>query len=228
MILTILATSTISFAALAENEATPTSGTAAPVAAPAATPEPSPAPPPVAARPVDSSRIQVGVAFLPMLLGEGTVTSPQFSGSVTGDLKFAYGFVLTAGYVVVAGLCVGIAPQLILNVLGRNTPGDSSTEIDLSARIAYAYHVIPRLAVYAEVLPGYSIFSVPRLANGQGAPQGFVVAAGAGAAYDFTDMFFANLGIGYQMGFQSSSFGGKSYEDYTRFLRIAVGGGMKF
>jgi opacity protein-like surface antigen len=99
------------------------------------------------------------------------------------------------------------------------------------ARIAYEYAVIPRLAVYAEFLPGYSIISLPSSVTFLGekppSPKGFVLDFGAGAAFDITDQFFVNLGIGYQMGWQNTSGGGG--QDYkTRFLRIALGGGVKF
>ncbi|MGB8294862.1 MAG: hypothetical protein WCG85_05495 [Polyangia bacterium] len=232
-ILSILATSLMSYSAMAQDEAAPAPEGAAP--APAAEPDAAPAPAPaaepaIAAAPAaaSESKFQVGVAFLPMLIGRGTVTTPLSSASVTGDLKFAYGVGLTAGYAVIPGLSVGIAPQFIFNVKGEDATGDAAKEIDLMARIAYAYHVIPNLAVYAEVLPGYSIFSVPNLPSGQGSPKGFVIAGGVGGAYDITDMFFANLGVGYQMGFQTYSYGGKSYDDKTRFLRLAVGGGVRF
>ena len=230
-ILSILATSLMSYAAVAQDEAAapPAEGAApAPEAAPAAAPAPAPEMAPAPAAAAADTKFQVGIAFLPMLIGKETVQSPLGSGSATSDLKFAYGFGLTAGYAVIPGLSVGIAPQFIFNVNEKNATGDAAKEIDLMARIAYAYHVIPNLAVYAEVLPGYSIFSVPNLPSGVSSPKGFVFAGGVGGAYDITDMFFANLGVGYQMGFQTYSFGGKSYDSKTSFLRIAVGGGVKF
>jgi hypothetical protein len=232
-ILSILATSLMSYAAMAQDEAAPApeGGAPAPAAEPGAAPAPAPAAEPaVAAAPAaaSESKFQVGVAFLPMLIGKEKSTNPLTGGSATNDLKFAYGVGLTAGYAVIPGLSVGIAPQFIFNVIGSKATGDAATEIDLMARIAYAYHVIPNLAVYAEVLPGYSIVSVPNLPSGVSSPKGFVFAGGVGGAYDITDMFFANLGVGYQMGFQTYSFGGKSYDSKTSFLRIAVGGGVKF
>lgn len=233
-ILSILATSLMSYAAMAQNEPVPPPEGAppapegAPAMAPASAPPPEAAPAPVAAAPPAESKIQVGIAFLPMLIGKETSTNPVVTASVTNDLKFAYGFGLTAGYAVIPGLSVGIAPQFIFNVIAKGSTGDAATEIDLMARIAYAYHVIPKLAVYAEVLPGYSIFSVPNLPDGVSSPKGFVLAAGVGGAYDITDMFFANLGVGYQMGFQTYSYSGKSYDSKASFLRIAVGGGVKF
>lgn len=248
-ILSILATSLMSYAAMAQNEPVPPPEGAppapegAPAMAPASAPAPESAPAPLAAAAPAESKIQVGIAFLPMLIGKEKVsgTVSGFKLDQSNDLKFAYGVGLTAGYAVIPGLSVGIAPQFIFGIkedVAGASP-DAATEIDLMARIAYAYHVIPALAVYAEVLPGYSIIVLPdSQKNSNGAstdnPKGFVMAFGAGAAYDINDMFFVNLGIGYQIGFQSTSVqvtgvpGSSSMDTKTSFLRIAVGGGVKF
>jgi opacity protein-like surface antigen len=197
--------------------------------APAPAAEVAPASAPMASAAGDESRIQVGIGFLPMLLGSlRTGPSSDNSGS---DLAFAYGFGLSASYRIIAGLSVGIAPQLILHVKDKKLP-DSQMEYDIMARIAYAYTVLPKFSVYAEVLPGYSIISLPSGMRYMGekppSPKGFVIGFGAGAAYDVTDMIFVNLGVGYQIGLQTMSVGGTDYVFKTKFLRIAVGGGVKF
>jgi hypothetical protein len=200
-----------------------------PAAAPTAEPGTAAAEPTApAAAAAPEKKIQVGVAFLPMLLGSiGTGNSGDDSW---GDMSPAYGVGLSFGYKVIAGLSVGVAPQFLFHVKDKNK-SDSSAEYDIMARIAYEYAVIPRLAVYAEFLPGYSIISLPSSVTFLGekppSPKGFVLDFGAGAAFDITDQFFVNLGIGYQMGWQNTSGGGG--QDYkTRFLRIALGGGVKF
>jgi len=226
-ILSILATSLMSYAAVAQDEAAAPAPEAAPAAAPAPAPEMAPAP--VAAVAPADKKIQVGIAFLPMVMGRQK-TSGLGPSSTTG-LKLAYGVGITAGYAVIPGLTVGIAPQVIFHLIGDNGSGDSATEYDLMVRIAYAYTVIPKLSVGVEVLPGYSIIAIPSsLKEGTSFdnPKGFVMAFGAGAAYDVTDMFFANVGIGYQIGFQSTSIMGTSEDIKTSFLRILVGGGVKF
>jgi opacity protein-like surface antigen len=201
-----------------------------PEAAAEAAPTAEEAPPPAAAV-APESKFRVGIAVLPMLMGKG---GGGDTGDITwGDLKTAYGVGLSFGYKVIAGLSVGIAPQILLNVKGKeNDPYDASKEWDVMARIAYEYTVIPKLDVYGELLPGYSII---QLASGRSYagvapsnPKGFVIGFGAGAAYDVTDQFYANLGIGYQMGFGSFSteMGDQAFR--TKFLRIALGGGMKF
>jgi hypothetical protein len=243
-ILSILATGLLSYSAIAQEEAAPPSEGAAPApeAAPAAAPEAAPAPapemaPPAAAAPAAASdtKFEAGIAFLPMLLGKMKVSGA--GGSATSDLAFAYGVAPVFGYAVIPGLTVGIAPQFIFNVKPKGE-SSSATEYDFMARIAYAYPVIPKLTAGLEILPGYSMISLPSEAKnvGQGVtlsnPKGFVMAFGATAAMDITDMIFVNLGIGYQMGFQSASAsaGGRSASGdvKTSFLRIAVGGGVRF
>jgi hypothetical protein len=202
-----------------------------PVAEP--TPTTDAAAPAVAATVAPESKFRVGIAVLPMLMG--TVGAGEKDDLTWNDLKMAYGVGLVFGYKVIAGLSVGIAPQLLLNVKGKDESFDSydpSKELDLMARIAYEYTVIPKLDVYAEVLPGYSmiLFADGRSYMGEAPPnpKGLVIGFGAGAAYDITDQFFANLGVGYQMGFGAFSVAGADYGFRTKFLRIAVGGGMKF
>jgi hypothetical protein len=237
-ILSILATSLMSYAAVAQDEAAapPAEGAApAPEAAPAAAPAPAPEMAPAPAAAAADTKFQVGIAFLPMLIGKqkesGTVSG--FKIDQSNDLKFAYGVGITASYVIIPGLSAGIAPQAIFNVIPKNASGDAAKEFDIMARIAYAYPVIPQLSVGVEVLPGYSIISLPSSMSNQGGvkvdnPKGFVIGFGATAAYDINNMFFANLGVGYQMGFQSTSVAGSSVDSKTSFLRILVGGGVKF
>lgn len=184
---------------------------------------------PAAPAAAEKSKIQVGVAFLPMLLG--SVTAGPSSDNSSTDLSPAYGVGLTASYRIIAGLSVGIAPQFLFHVKDKNA-SDSAKEYDLMARIAYDYNVIPELAVYAEVLPGYSIISFPDSTKWMGekppSPKGFVVGFGVGAAYDVSNQVFVNVGVGYQLGFQTLSFQNTDYDNKTKFLRLAIGGGMKF
>jgi hypothetical protein len=54
-----------------------------------------------------------------------------------------------------------------------------------------------------------------------------VIAGGVGAMMDVSDRLFVNIGMGYQIGFQSASPSGEKWGLQTRFLRIALGIGMK-
>ncbi len=177
---------------------------------------------PSSAQPASRRKLQVGVAFLPMALGKFT-TAP--GGVVqTADAAFAYGVALSGVYEVLPGLLVGLAPQVTFNVKDK-TQSKAAKELDVLARVAYAYQPVDTISVYAEVLPGYSLIIPPGAAA---YPRGFVLAFGGGAAMDLTERFFANLGVGYQIGFQNRSGPGGSFETRTKFVRVALGGGVKF
>lgn len=215
-ILSVLATSLVSYGASAQPEGAPPAAPP-PEGAPPAAAAPEAAPAPVAG---EDKKIDVGVNFLPMLMGKAK------GEDASQDLKFAYGFGLSANYQVIPGLFVGIAPQFILNVKADMAGAKAAKELDLFARVAYSYKVIPGLGVYGEFLPGYSIGMLPSEYKDAGLknPKGFVLAFGAGATYDVNEQIFLNLGVGYQLGLQKSD--GNKYG--TRFLRVAVGAGMRF
>lgn len=180
-------------------------------AAPAAAPAESTA---AVAAPATDSKIQVGVNLLPMLMGKAK------GDGASMDLKLAYGVGLFFGYTVAPGLSVGVAPQAIFNLKPKDLDTDAAKEYDILARIAYNYTVAPKLNVMVEAMPGYSIITPPEGSNG----KGFVIAGGVGASYDVTDQAFVNLGVGYQYGMQKID----SAKFNVSFLRIAVGGGMRF
>ncbi len=212
-------------------EAAPDAG-AAPVgdaAAPAPAPAPAPAaataasvPAPEAAQPVASRRkIQVGLSFLPM--AAGTFTSSPGGEPKAADAAFAYGFGLTVCYEVLRGLLVGVAPQLIYSVKGKTDP-TAAKQLDLMLRVAYAYQLLDGISVYAEGLGGYSKILAPV----GDSPTGLVLAFGAGGAMDLTDRIFANLGVGYEKGFQNRSQDSVELQTRTQYVRVTLGGGVKF
>jgi len=191
----------------------------APTGDPAAAPAPetvaAPAPAPTVATP--ESKMQLGLNLLPMLLGKGK------AGDTSSDLAFAYGVGLSFGYAVIPGLTVGVAPQAIFNEKPKDIPAgftvNASKEYDLMLRVAYAYTVAPKIGLYAEVLPGYSIISI----SGSDSAKGLVLAGGVGGMFDVTDQVFVNVGVGYQLGLQKVSGNNAT----ASFLRIAVGAGVK-
>lgn len=183
---------------------------------------PVPQPPvlsaPVGAQPPSpsSGKVQLGVAFVSM--GLGKMTQALKGVRETSDALFAYGLGLTIDYRILPGLTLGIAPQAILNVKAKDSSLAAAREVDLLARVAYAYPIAEGALMYAEVLPGYSLIITDDLS------KGMVVAAGAGVAVDVTARAYVNLGLGYQMGFQK--FEGDDHK--TTYVRAALGGGMRF
>ena len=178
-----------------------------------------PAPPP--------RRIKVGLSFLPM--GFGRVTTPIGGTAVTGDALFTYGFGLLASFRVIAGLELGIAPQIVYNVNYKTYPSviaapPAGKETDLMARVAYTFPVVETIGLYLEALPGYSTISQP----GSSSAKGFVLGLGGGILMDVTDRIFATIGGGDQLGFQSVSVSGTSFDDRTKYVRANLGGGVRF
>lgn len=204
-------------------EAAPAAATTAPApAAAVATATPAPVQPPAARR-----KIQVGLSFLPMGMGRYTF-SDTYTTTASFEASFAYGLGLSAGYEVLPGLVVGLAPQVIFNVQPKPLEAANpavAREYDLMARVAYELRPVQGIAVYAEVLPGYSKISPSDDASPS---SGLVLAFGVGCAADLTDRFFVSLGGGYQMGFQNQSDGVHILELRTNYVRVALGGGVRF
>jgi hypothetical protein len=205
-------------------------------------PAPTPAAPPPALNevvtplPADTAapagplhgRLQVGLSFLPMAVGQFHGASGAMAE--TADAAFAYGAGLSVGYAVIPGIFVGVAPQAIFNVRPKDAgvaqdlgaAGSGDREYDLMLRVAAYFHTPAEgTDVYAEVLPGYSVIS--RSGGGPSA-KGPVVGVGAGATVDMWSRAFATLGAGYQWGFQKVH----SIEAWTRYVRLTVGGGVRF
>jgi hypothetical protein len=174
------------------------------------------------APPAAQRRIEVGLSVLPMGLGKFTASPGGMT--FTADAAFSYGFALQAGYVLLPGLTLGLAPQAFFNVKPKEQGSAGAQEYDLMARVAYALRVVDTIALFAEALPGYSIILPP---DGD-ASKGFVLGFGVGAAMDLSDRVFANLGVGYQVGFQKLPARDMSAEAKTRYLRLALGGGVRF
>jgi hypothetical protein len=206
---------------------------AAPVPAPpVAAPAPAPvdvavAPAPAPAAVGRARRIELGLAFLPMAFGK--ITSPFGTKEITGGASFAYGGSFALSYRVFAGLSLGFAPQAIFNVQYKVYPSQlmapgAATEYDLLARVGYTIPIVESVAVYAELLPGYSIIAL----QGASPAKGLMLAMGGGVAMDMTDRVFANIGAGYQVGFQSVSQMGMTLDNNSRYLRVALGGGVRF
>ena len=209
-------------------EATPVQNKA-PTTAPAPVASmPAPAGGDIAAAPAPNQaaagprKLQLGMSFLPMALGKYTYS--KTGTPETEDATFAYGLGLSGVYEVLPGLLVGLAPQVTFNVRPKSVE-DGAKQVDLMARVAYAYQLPDGLSVYAEVLPGYSLIL---LKSGAAAPNGLALAFGAGCAMDMTDRIFASLGVGYQLGFQRQAVDAIKVEHRTRYLRVALGGGVRF
>jgi TolB-like protein len=176
-------------------------------------------------------KLQLGLSFLPMALGRAPISSSDIKFDAhTASVPLAYGLGLSLDYRLTSKLTIGLAPQVVF----RFTPNDyympNTTEYDLMMRIAYTFIVFPKLALYVEALPGYAILDFSWSYYGFKTASGLVMAGGLGAMTDLSDRLFVSFGIGYQAIFQSSSVSSSYGDEFwfkTRFLRIALGVGMK-
>jgi hypothetical protein len=184
---------------------------------------PAAAPPAAAELPAPSPRrAQLGLSFMPMAVGKFISSTAAMTS--TQDASFAFGVGVSASYVVWAGLSVGVAPQAIFNVQPKEGSIGAAKQYDLMARVAYTVSVVDTIAVYAEVLPGYSFILPPA---GERA-QGPVVAFGAGGSMDLSDRTFLNLGVGYQIGYQKLPAVDANADARTKYVRVVLGGGVRF
>jgi hypothetical protein len=183
----------------------------------------APSPEPAAPSAPAVRKLHVGLSFLPMGMGK-YIYSPDTMSTVKSNAAFAYGFGLSVGYEILPRLVVGVAPQAVFNVKEKEPEIASNPvrEYDLLARVAYVMPVVEGTSIYAEVLPGYSV-----IMNDAGA-KGVVVAFGLGANIDLGERVFVSLAAGYQLGFQSWSEGTNTFQTRTRFVRMAIGGGVRF
>jgi Outer membrane protein beta-barrel domain len=169
---------------------------------------------------------RIGLSFLPM--GLGKFTTPIDAEPIQGDASFAYGFGLSASFRIIAGFSVGVAPQIISNVNYKVYPGALATpsavrETDLMARLAYTFPIVETIGLYVAVLPGYSIIGLAGTSA-----NGLVLAFEGGVDMGITDRIFANFGGGYQLGFQSVNDVEGKFDARTRYVRVNLGGGVRF
>ncbi|HEX2657801.1 MAG TPA: hypothetical protein VHU40_06000 [Polyangia bacterium] len=170
-------------------------------------------------------KLHLGLSALAMGLGKYRYTSGS-DEVVSSDAAFAYGLALSVGYEVIPHLVVGLVPQVIFHVQEK-VPEIAGTsppvqEWDVFARVAYEHDVVEGTQVFAELLPGVSTI------RNQSGPFGFVMGVGVGARMAVSERAFVNLGAGYQLGFQRWKEGVNTLEASTRYVRVALGGGVKF
>jgi hypothetical protein len=167
-------------------------------------------------------RWEASVSLLPM--GLGRFTSSPGGMTATEDAAFSYGFGLHAGYAVIPGLTLGLAPQVAFNVKPKVQDSKGAQEVDLMVRAAYSLHIVESIALFVEVLPGYSIIHPD---PGDSA-TGLVLGLGGGSTIELSEHAFASFGVGYQVGFQSLPAKDAGGETRTRYLRVAIGVGTRF
>jgi hypothetical protein len=174
------------------------------------------------AAPPARARREIALSLLPMGLGKFTASAGGMTA--TGDAAFSYGVAVQGGYRVLAGLTLGIAPQVLFNVKPKEQDSAGAQEFDFLLRAAYSHRVVETIALFVEVLPGYSLIHPP---DGD-TSKGPVLDVGGGANIDLSDRTFATFGVGYQVGFQKLPAKDGAGETRTGYVRVAIGVGTRF
>jgi hypothetical protein len=151
----------------------------------------------------------------------GELSAEQAGISTEAESRFAFGAGLSLGYDVWSGLIVGVAPQVITGTKPRDESQTAGNEFDLLARRGLPLLGSRRrrdlrrgLARLFALLPGPLQHQ-----------QGFVLAGGVGCEIDFSDHLYANVGLGYQKGWQTQT----ATANYrTSYVRVALGIGARF
>jgi hypothetical protein len=174
----------------------------------------------------ETSALRLGISLAPMPGGKLKTSSPL--GSQDVDLAFAFALAPVLDYSINQFLFVGLAPQYIFNVKGKDDTASAGSELDLRVRVGGNAKVADTLMLYGYLAPGYSILMRPEESRG-GADnaKGFVLGFAAGAMLSFTPVLFGTAELGYQVGYQKSTLAGNDIDAKTNFLHIGIGLGYR-
>src|SRR5262245_54196991 len=191
----------------------------APVPVPPAS-EPSP---PVLAQQAQESPPPAGPPLLGVTFDLFPVGTLSGSSGASNDSVFAVGTSAFVDGAVTPYLALGVSPQVIFRVKPDGLMDESAKEIDLRARLTGRLPVSPRVRAFARLSPGYSLIDFPsvqtRVPVDRPRPTGFVMDFSVGTEIAVVPRLSIVSGLGYQMGFQSSSEG----EFHTSYLHLGAG-----
>jgi hypothetical protein len=143
------------------------------------------------------------------LLPNGSITIGSGNNNNTNDAQAATAVGVIAETQVDELVTVGLAPRYVFGINAKNSTGDSSSQLDLRARVTVGGRVgVPKLRVYGFGEPGWSIVFIPqsvRLNNQSYHPNGFVINAGGGLSYELSSSLRGYFELGYQWGFQGTT-----------------------
>jgi hypothetical protein len=166
----------------------------------------------------ETSALRLGITLAPM--PTGTLKSNFLGVESSSSSAFAFAIAPTLDYSINQFVFVGLAPQYIINVKGKDAPGSAGSELDLRLRVGGNAKVADTLMLYGYLAPGYGIV----MPSGDGdSAKGLVLGFAAGAMLDFTPSVFGNAELGYQVGYQKVS----DVDAKTNFLHIGIGLGFR-
>jgi DNA gyrase inhibitor GyrI len=176
------------------------------------------APPPAAVRYTESfgppTTPLLGVAF--DMFPVGTLSTSANSS----DTVFAVGVSAFVDYSLSPWLAFGVSPQVIFRVKPDGLVDESAKELDLRGRLTARLPLSPKVRVFGRLSPGYSVIVLPSFPGlDRPNPAGLVMDVSVGAEVAVLPRLFIVSGLGYQMGFQSTSVG----DFRTRYLHLGAG-----
>ena len=207
--------------AAATEPAASVAGAPPPEAAPPAVVTTQAAPPPATISYTESSGPPttplLGVSFDMFPVGT-MATSAQ-----SNDTVFAVGVSAFIEGSLSPWLAFGVSPQVIFRVKPDGLMDESAKEFDFRARLTARLPLSPKVRAFGRLSPGYSVIALPDVPGGTSVdrsnPTGFVLDVSAGIEVAVLPNLFIISGLGYQMGFQSTSEG----DLHTRYLHLGAG-----
>jgi hypothetical protein len=175
----------------------------------------------VVARPPTQMRFSAMLVPTPI----GNVRDGSGGSEDTFGTQPTVGVMAAFDFVTRANVFVGLAPSYVAGIKARaDYDVVSSREFDLLVRLGYAHPLGERFHVYGYLAPGYSFVSgrIPGL-NAQGP----VLGVHAGGLFDLTPSFFLAAELGYQAGFQRSTFEPTDVAMASSFVQIGLGVGAR-
>lgn len=179
--------------------------------------------------PSPKTSAQAQVELLPT--GSAKLSATGFNSQTT-DTDTAYGISASFARDIHPNVSIGVAPRLILNVASDedDSGDDSSTALDLRARVTAHFPVAPRMEAYASLSPGFTIIFPDE--DDADSASGFAIGGAAGVTYEVSPTMFINGELGYQRAFTSTEImsGGQDFDvdlDLS-YLHLGLGAGTRF
>ncbi len=144
-----------------------------------------------------------------MMLPTGSVAVASNGEKQSSTTAFAFGVSPHFDYNLIKYFSVGIGPDFIFNVNGKDSQGDSSNLINLNARLKGTVPILEALDAYVLVTPGFSVLIRP---GERKSAKGFAMGILGGANYKINRRFGMYMEAGYQLGFQKASESVQQYD----------------
>jgi hypothetical protein len=171
--------------------------------------------------------IGMGAVIVP----SGTLTIGDPGGSQDLRMAVAYGAEVVIERTIlertfVPSLSWMLAPRILTNVRASESaldPPDSWRQLDLRLGVRTSAPLRPNVELFGYAAAGYSIVIVPNGETEASDPQGLLLAAGLGVGYRWSRSAMARLSLGYQYGFQKTTYMDIDYTYKDRLLDVTVG-----